>query len=60
MTKWYEETDQMHDVFVMKRLRLVRNVAGHVFPGRLNAEERLAMLKELEEAFVPMTAEDGQ
>ena len=60
MTKWYEETDQMHDVFVMKRLRMVRNIAGHIFPSRLNGAERLAMLSQLEEDFVPMTAEDGQ
>ncbi len=60
MTKWYEETDQMHDVFVMKRLRLVRNVAGHVFPGRMDEEERSDMLSELEERLLPFMTEDGQ
>ncbi|MCI8566580.1 MAG: ATP--guanido phosphotransferase [Lachnospiraceae bacterium] len=60
MTKWYEETDQMHDVFVMKRLRLVRNVAGHIFPSRLRGAERQAMLSQLETDFVPMETEEGQ
>ncbi len=60
MTKWFEETDQMHDVFVMNRLRLVRNVAGHVFPGRLRHEERSEMLNFLEEKVLPLMAEDGQ
>lgn len=53
MTKWYEETDQMHDVYVMNRLRLVRNINGHVFPGRMNEEERAAMLSELEQTLIP-------
>lgn len=43
----------MHDVFVMKRLRLVRNIEGNVFPGRLNREERLELLKQLEEKRLP-------
>ena len=60
MTKWYEETDQMHDVFVMKRLRLVRNVEGCVFPSRLNEEERLEALQDLEAVLLPVTGVDGQ
>lgn len=60
MTKWYEETDQMHDVFVMKRLRLVRNVEGHIFPSRLDGADRLAMLEELEKELLPMTGEEGE
>ncbi len=59
MTKWYEETDQMHDVFVMKRLRLVRNVDGHVFPEILSPEEREALLSEMEGKLLPITTEDG-
>ena len=58
MTKWYEETDQMHDVFVMKRLRLVRNIEGRVFPGRLSGEERLRLLGELEQNLLPLGEED--
>ena len=46
MTKWYEETDQLHDVFVMKRLRLVRNIADCIFPSRLEKEDREEMLQE--------------
>lgn len=53
MTRWYEETDQMHDVFVMNRLRLVRNIEGEIFPGRLNSEDRLALLEDLKETLLP-------
>jgi protein arginine kinase len=53
MTMWYEETDQMHDVIVMNRLRLVRNVEGEIFPRRMKREDRLALLKDLKEAFLP-------
>ena len=50
----------MHDVFVQNRLRLVRNVEGHVFPGRLSHEERGEMLAFLEEKVLPLMAGDGQ
>ena len=60
MTKWFEDTDQMHDVFVMNRLRLVRNVEGHIFPGRLSHEARSEMLEFLEKKVLPLIAEDGQ
>lgn len=53
MTKWYEETDQIHDVFVMKRLRLVRNIEGQIFPGRLRKEDRLALLESLKDTLLP-------
>lgn len=43
MMKWYEDTDQMHNVFVMKRLRPVRNLDGHIFPSRLDGPERVAI-----------------
>lgn len=60
MTKWYEETDQIHDVFVMKRLRLVRNVEGCIFPSRLGEEDRQELLQELEAHLLPVTGADGQ
>ena len=60
MTKWYEETDQIHDVFVMKRLRLVRNIADCVFPSRLEREEREEALQDLEAALLPVTGADGK
>jgi len=60
MTKWYEETGGQHDVFVMRRLRLVRNVAGHIFPGRLSEDERAQMLVELEREILPLDMEDGE
>lgn len=59
MIKWYEETDQMHDIFVMKRLRLVRNVEGRIFSSRLNGTERLSMLEELERELLPVTGDEG-
>ncbi len=59
MTKWYEDTDQIHDVFVMKRLRLVRNKEGCIFSGRLEGEARQEMLKELEATLLPVTGPDG-
>jgi len=60
MTKWYEETDQIHDVFVMKRLRLVRNIADCVFPSRLEREERENALQDMEAALLPVTGADGK
>ncbi|MBP3701619.1 MAG: ATP--guanido phosphotransferase, partial [Lachnospiraceae bacterium] len=60
MTKWYEETDQIHDVFVMKRLRLVRNIEGCIFPSRLGDEERHEMLTDMEGALLPVTGADGK
>ena len=59
MTKWYEETDQLHDVFVMKRLRLVRNIADCIFPSRLAKEDREEMLQDMEAALLPVTGADG-
>ena len=59
MTKWYEETDQLHDVFVMKRLRLVRNIADCIFPSRLSKEDREEMLQDMEAALLPVTGADG-
>ncbi len=59
MTKWYEETDQMHDVFVMKRLRLVRNIEGCIFPSRLEEADRQEMLADMEAALLPVTGVDG-
>lgn len=40
MRKWYEEAGNEDDIVVVSRIRLLRNVKGHLFPARLSAEEK--------------------
>ena len=38
MLKWYQETEDQHDVFMAGRIRLVRNLAHYPFPVKLSGE----------------------
>ncbi|MCI8466406.1 MAG: ATP--guanido phosphotransferase [Lachnospiraceae bacterium] len=51
MLKWYQETENQHDVFVASRIRLVRNLDHYPFPVKLSEEERVALTRKLEEGL---------
>lgn len=40
MSKWYEENHVSQDIIVASRIRLLRNVRDHVFPAKMESEER--------------------
>ena len=48
MLKWYQETENQHDVFVASRIRLVRNLTHCPFPVKLSGEERKKLAEKLE------------
>ncbi len=51
MLKWYQETENQHDVFVASRIRLVRNLTHCPFPVKLSGEERKKLAEKLEEGL---------
>ncbi len=51
MLKWYQETENQHDVFVSSRIRLVRNLMHYPFPVKLSGEGRKELAGKLEEGL---------
>ncbi len=51
MLKWYQETENQHDVFVASRIRLVRNLAHYPFPVKLSEEGRRELSEKLSEGL---------
>ena len=51
MLKWYQETEDQHDVFMAGRIRLVRNLAHYPFPVKLSGEESAKLEGELREGL---------
>ncbi|MGN0292624.1 MAG: ATP--guanido phosphotransferase [Lachnospiraceae bacterium] len=47
MNKWFEVTGKPQGIVVSSRIRLARNIEGHVFPGKMQEPERQALLREL-------------
>ena len=39
MLKWYQDTENKHDVFLASRIRLVRNLEHYPFPEKLSEED---------------------
>ncbi len=51
MLKWYQETENQHDIFVASRIRLVRNLKHYPFPVKLSGEDSAELLSKLEEGL---------
>ena len=47
MNKWFEVTGKPQGIVVSSRIRLARNIEGHVFPGKMQESEKQALLREL-------------
>ncbi len=48
MLKWYQETEDQHDVFLAGRIRLVRNLEHYPFPVKLAEEDGAELVGKLE------------
>ncbi len=59
MLKWYQKTEESHDVFVAERVRLVRNLAHEPFPVKLSEEEGKALLGRMERGMETLRDETG-
>lgn len=57
--KWYEKANHQRETVVASRVRLVRNVKGHLFPNRLSEKERRTLREELQGVLSPLFPEDG-
>ena len=51
MSKWYEDVQRQQDVYVFTRVRLARNIRGHVFPGKMDDAQAGQMVEELREGL---------
>ncbi len=51
MSKWYEDVQKQQDVYIFTRVRLARNIKGHVFPGKMEEAEAGQMVAELREGL---------
>ena len=60
MLKWYQETEDQHDVFMAGRIRLVRNLAHYPFPVKLSGEESAKLEGELREGLSGIGSVDGK
>lgn len=59
MLKWYEKTESQHDIFVARRVRLVRNIEHCSFPARLDNEESRSLLDKMKNEFSDINSIDG-
>lgn len=60
MLKWYQETENQHDVFVASRIRLVRNLTHYPFPVKLSDEGKRELAGKLEEGLKEIGSVCGQ
>ncbi len=60
MLKWYQETENQHDVFVASRIRLVRNLEHYPFPVKLSDEGKRELAGKLEEGLKDIGSVLGQ
>ena len=51
MNKWFEVTGKPQGIVVSSRIRLARNIEGHVFPGKMQESEKQALLRELRQGL---------
>ena len=47
MSKWFEVTGKPQGIVVSSRIRLARNIEGHVFPGKMKEQERKELIRQL-------------
>ena len=57
--RWYENTDNRNDVFAAGRVRLVRNLDGCAFPGRLSPEEAEGLTRLLKDRLSDLGEAEG-
>ncbi len=55
--KWYERATEAPGVIVSSRVRLARNLAGRLFPERLEASGRQALRAQLRDRLEPLLPE---
>ncbi len=60
MLKWYQETENRHDVFVAGRVRLVRNLEHYPFPLKLSGEDAGELVGKLENGLKDIGNTDGK
>ena len=60
MLKWYQETENQHDVFVAGRIRLVRNLEHYPFPLKLSGEDAGELVGKLENGLENIGSVDGK
>lgn len=47
MNKWFEVTGKPQGIVVSSRIRLARNIEGHIFPAKMQEKERQELIGEL-------------
>lgn len=60
MLKWYQETKGQHDVFMARRIRLVRNLKNYPFPVKLSEEDSRELVEKLERGLENIGSVDGR
>lgn len=60
MSKWYEEIDLERKNVVSSKVRLVRNVAGYVFPSRMSEEKGKEMVNLLRGGLADLDGQEGR
>ncbi|MCD2491810.1 ATP--guanido phosphotransferase [Lacrimispora sp. NSJ-141] len=58
MLKWYQETEDQHDVFLAGRIRLVRNLEHYPFPVKLTEEDGAELVEKLENGLKDIGSAD--
>jgi protein arginine kinase len=51
MSKWYEDTVKHPEIIVSSRIRLARNVEGHLFPAALSSDEAKELIHNLRDGL---------
>jgi len=54
INNWFDGVGPMADIVISSRIRLARNLAGHMFLNRCSAEEKAAILTTLREALMSL------
>ena len=60
MLKWYQDTENQHDVFLASRIRLVRNLEHYPFPEKLSEEDSKELVGKLENGLQGIGEADGR
>jgi len=54
INNWFDGVGPMADIVISSRIRLARNLAGHMFLNRCSAEEKASILTTLREALMSL------
>ena len=51
MSKWFEETKRPQGIVVSSRIRLARNIEGHVFSDKLSSDQKVELLEKISDGL---------